>query len=65
MTEWFIRLLDLYKQGASQESERATRELLTEARMEQDRLSIAGEDISNITRFISEVEYLLYDHYSN
>ena len=38
------------------------KKLLLDARQEQDRLAVAGEDISNITRFISEVEYYLYEH---
>ena len=65
MIERYLRLLDLYKQSASPETEREARALLLEARTELDRLTIAGENISDITRYISEVEYYLFDHIAN
>ena len=65
MIERYLRLLDLYKQSASPETQREARALLLDAREELDRLTIAGGNISDITRYISEVEHYLFEYYAN
>ena len=62
MVTLLLRLVSLYKQAPSAMAADDAKKLLLDARQEQDRLAVAGEDISNITRFISEVEYYLYEH---
>lgn len=65
MIERYLRLLDLYKQGTSPESQREARALLLDARGELDRLTITGGNISDITRYISEVEHYLFEYAAN
>lgn len=62
MVTRLLRLIDLYKQAPSAETEEQAKQILLEARLEQDRLYVAGDNISDITRFISEVEYYLYEY---
>lgn len=62
MVTRLLRLIDLYKQAPSAETEEQAKQILLEVRLEQDRLYIAGDNISDITRFISEVEYYLYEY---
>lgn len=62
MVTRLLRLIDLYKQAPSSETEEQAKQILLEARLEQDRLYVAGDNISDITRFISEVEYYLYEY---
>lgn len=62
MYERFFKLMALYRRGANDKTKQEARRLLRDARVEQDRLMIAGENISDISKYISEVEYFLYEY---
>ena len=62
MIQRYIKLLDLYKQVPSKETVKVAKSMLLEAKVELDRTYINNEDDADITRFISELDYYIYEH---
>lgn len=62
MIQRYIKLLDLYKQAPSKETVEVAKSMLLDAKVELDRTYINGGDDADITRFISELDYYIYEH---
>lgn len=62
MIQRYIKLLDLYKQAPSKETVKVAKSMLLEAKVELDRIYINNEDDADITRYISELDYYIYEH---
>lgn len=62
MIQRYIKLLDLYKQAPGKETVKVAKSMLLDAKVELDRTYINNEDDADITRFISELDYYIYEH---